>query len=69
MNVVIALAALVTFHISKFEVVEMNTVTLFLKYVIPILIVGGVLAHLRLKFDSYASVLSYFLIMLVAAVV
>ena len=63
-NIIISLLALAVFHISKFSTDNTNFVELFFNNMIPILIIGTVLAHLRLKFNSYWSFALYFVLII-----
>ena len=65
-NIIFSLVALAVFHASKFVTEHTDTIDLFLIYIIPILMIGGVLAHLRLKFNSYWSFSLYFVIVLMS---
>ncbi len=65
LNIVFSLLVLCGFHLSKFDLGDINSIEIFVQYIIPMMMVGSVLIYLRLKYDSYASVLSYLLILLI----
>ena len=61
-NFVLSLITLSTFHVSKFELEYTSGREILFYHIIPIIIIGIVLAHLRLKFNSFSSLIAYFLI-------
>ena len=54
-NLVVYLVTLSVFHLSKFSTGKNDFFELFLNNLIPIFIIGMILAHIRLKFNSYWS--------------
>jgi hypothetical protein len=65
-NIVLSLIALSIFHLSKFSTDTTDFFELFFNNIIPIFIIGAVLAHVRIKFDSYWSFSLYFVIVALA---
>ena len=55
LNSIVSVAVLAAFHVSKFSSDISVSVEFFSKYLIPMLLIGLILAHIRLKFNSYWS--------------
>jgi len=64
-NVILALLSLSVFHTLKFTNEQILSLNLLIYNAVPMLILGSFLAYLRLKFNSFMSIITYLIFYLI----